>query len=68
MSVNRSPDYDDKTDEDPRGTPPADGRRPVLEPNEARQGVTHHNVRRVLGISLVLLVLAYLVVYFGYFG
>jgi hypothetical protein len=39
----------------------------VLEPNEARQGVTHHNVRRVLAISLAGIVVAYLVIYFAFF-
>jgi hypothetical protein len=68
MSTGRSADYDSKTDEDPRPRPsPPEGRAPVLEPNEARQGITHMHVRRVLGISLIVLIVAYIVVYFVYF-
>jgi len=67
-SVNRSPDYDSKTDEDTRPRDlSTDGRAPVLEPNEARQGVTHHNVRRVLAISVAALAIAYVILYFVYF-
>jgi hypothetical protein len=68
MTTSRSPDYDSRTDEDPRPRPsPPDGRAPVLEPNEARQGVTHHNVRRVLLLSIAGLVIAYIVVYVIFF-
>lgn len=69
MPDNRAPDYDDKTDEAPRrpSPPPAGQVAPVLEPTEARQGATHHNVRYVLGISLTLVVLAMLVAYFAFF-
>jgi hypothetical protein len=68
-STDRAPDYDDKTDEAP--TPPparAGGMAPVLEPNEARQGATHHNVRYVLGLSIVGVVVAFVLVYFAFFG
>jgi hypothetical protein len=67
MPANRSPDYDDKTDEGPRPVADASAPAPVLEPNEARQGVTHHNVRRVLAISLAGIVVAFLVVYVAFF-
>ncbi len=64
MADIRSRDYDDRTDEAPV-KPPIQPDAVELEPNEARQGVTHHNVRTVLAIStlgcVVLMVLAYLV-------
>ncbi len=68
-STDRAPDYDDKTDE--ASVPPparAAGMAPVLEPTEARQGATHHNVRYVLGFGLAGVVVAFLVVYLGFFG
>ena len=40
----------------------------ALEPNEARQGTTHHNMRYVLGISLGLIVVAFIVVYILFFA
>jgi hypothetical protein len=41
--------------------------RPVVESEvEARQGVTGHNVRYVLGYGLVGVVIAFIVVYFIY--
>ncbi len=54
----RAPDYDDKTDEGPRPARTATAPAPVLEPNEARQAATHHNVRFVLAISVAVLVVA----------
>ncbi len=36
--------------------------RPVLEPNEARQGVMGHNVRYVVIIGTVLVVIAFIAV------
>ena len=36
--------------------------RPVLEPNEARQGVVGHNVRYVLMIGTALVVVAFIAV------
>jgi len=69
MADLRAPDYKDKVDESP--VPPRrspDGRlTPVLEPNEARGGVTHHNVRLVLGISLAVVVVGMAVAYFAFF-
>jgi hypothetical protein len=41
---------------------------PVLEPNEARAGITHHNVRFVLAISLGVAALVLAMVLFAYFG
>jgi hypothetical protein len=67
-STERAPDYNDKTDETRPGTAPSRPRSPALEPNEARAGVTNHNVRFVLvaGIAGAVIVLA--VVYFAFFG
>ena len=69
MNDTRAPDYNDKTDE---ATVCASLRAPReacadLEPNEARQGATHHNVRYVLGISLVAVIVAMAVAYFAFF-
>ncbi len=65
----RSPDYDDRTDESdvpPRARP--DSRvQPVLKPNEARQGVTHLNMRYVLALSFVGIVLAFAIIYMLFF-
>jgi hypothetical protein len=45
------------------------GERPTLKPtNQARQGVTGHNVRYVLLIGLVGVVVAFLIIYLMYFG
>lgn len=65
----RAPDYNDRRDEAP-ARPPADPRggiTPVLEPNEARQGATHHNVRYVLAVSLAAAFIAMAVAYFFFF-
>jgi uncharacterized membrane protein SpoIIM required for sporulation len=67
LANQRSPDYDDKTDEAPRLAVARPLSSLTLEPNEARQGMTHHNVRYVLGISLGLIVLAFIVVYIMFF-
>lgn len=42
--------------------------RPVVPKVEARQGVTGHNVRYVLGFSVVAIVIAFAIIYFIYFG
>jgi hypothetical protein len=42
--------------------------RPVVSKTEARQGVTGHNVRYVLGFSLAAVIIAFAVIYFAYFG
>ena len=64
MTDRRSSDYDQPTDTAPV-EPPAPPEAGQLMPNEARQGVTHHNVRTVLAVgtigSVVLLGLVYLV-------
>ena len=68
-STDRAPDYHDTADEAP--TPPpalAGGVAPALEPNEARQGATHHNVRYVLGFGVAGVVIAFAIVYFAFFG
>lgn len=65
----RAPDYNDRRDEAPV-RPPVDPRgriTPVLEPNEARQGATHHNVRYVLAVSLAAAFIAMAVAYFFFF-
>ena len=67
MPADRSPDYDDKTDESPRTSHANETATVVLEPNEARQGVTNHNVRRVLAVSIAGVVAAFVVVYVAFF-
>jgi hypothetical protein len=67
MVEHRSPDYDDKTDEAPVPNNPHASSHVVLEPNEARGGMTHHNVRYVLAIGLGLVVLAFIGVYVAFF-
>lgn len=64
----RSPDYDDKRDESGpvRGSGPPGA--PTLEPNEARQGAAHHNVRTVLVVSTLAVVAAFIVIYLVYVG
>jgi hypothetical protein len=65
--MSRSADYRDRTDESVE-TPPLGPRvTPVLEPNEARQGVTHHNVRYVLAAGLAGAVVILAVAYFVFF-
>jgi hypothetical protein len=67
MPTDRAPDYDDKTDEGLRPGVTANAPAPVLEPNEARGAATHHNVRFVLAISVTVLVVAYVILYFAFF-
>lgn len=64
----RAPDYQDRTDEGPRPATATGTEAPVLPPNEARGGVTHHNVRVVLAVSLGLIVLVFLLVYLAFFS
>ncbi len=66
MPANRSPDYNDTIDEAPVPPAVADAPAPVLHPNEARGGATHHNVRWVLAVSLVGVIAAYLVIYVAF--
>jgi hypothetical protein len=42
--------------------------RPVLPVTQARQGVTGHNVRYVLGFGLLAVIVAFAVVWFVYFA
>ena len=69
MANVRAPDYDDKQDvaDVPPPKDPAGRIAPVLDPNEARQGATHHNVRFVLAISLAVVVVAMAIAYFAFF-
>ena len=48
--------------------PTVENNRVVETPTEARAGVTGHNVRYVLGISVVVLIVAFAIVYLVYFG
>ncbi len=68
MATDRAPDYNDKTDEAPVPPRPGIGRAPVLEPNEARQAATHHNVRYVLGFGVAGIVIIFVLVYVAFFG
>jgi len=45
-----------------------DERRTVLSTNQAREGVTGHNVRYVLGFGLVGIIVAFAVIYAIYFA
>lgn len=47
---------------------PATQHRPVVPTNEARQGVTGHNVRYVLGISVTAVVAVFGAVWLYYFA
>ena len=42
--------------------------RTVVPTQQARQGVTGHNVRYVLGIGLAAIIIAFVVIYLIYFG
>jgi hypothetical protein len=42
--------------------------RPVASKTEARQGVTGHNVRYVLGFGLAAIIVVFAALYFIYFG
>jgi hypothetical protein len=42
--------------------------RTVVSKTEARQGVTGHNVRYVLGFGLAAVIIAFVVLYVVYFG
>ena len=48
--------------------PTVENNRVVETPTEARAGATGHNVRYVLGVSLVVLIVALAIVYLIYFG
>jgi hypothetical protein len=42
--------------------------RTVVTTRQARQGVTGHNVRYVLGVSLAAIIIAFAAIYFVYFA
>jgi hypothetical protein len=46
---------------------PATAQRTIVTKVEARQGVTGHNVRYVLGFGLVAVIIAFVVIYAVYF-
>jgi hypothetical protein len=46
---------------------PAGDSAPVVSPTRARAGVTGHNVRYVLAISLAAIVVAFAAIYLAYF-
>ena len=64
----RSPEFSDKTDEAARPPPQPPGKAPTLEPNEARQGVAHKNVRFVLAVGLIGAIIAMVIAYLWFFG
>lgn len=43
-------------------------RRPVISTRQARQGVTGHNVRLVLGFSLAAIVVVFAIIWMVYFA
>lgn len=64
----RSPDYDDQSDESGARVAAPSPEIPVLEPNEARQGIAHQNVRRVLIVSLAAAIVAMVLIYLYFFA
>jgi hypothetical protein len=64
MSDARAPEY--KEADRRTGQQPAS--QPVVSAPRARQGVTGHNVRYVLGFGIAGIVVAFLLVYLIYFG
>jgi hypothetical protein len=47
---------------------PTSEHRTVVSTNEAREGVTGHNVRYVLGFGLAVVIIAFAALYFVYFA
>jgi hypothetical protein len=43
-------------------------RRPIIAARQARQGVTGHNVRLVLGLSLAAVVVVFVIIWMVYFA
>jgi hypothetical protein len=61
----RAPEYKEAD----RQVPPRSAESPPVVPTpRARQGVTGHNVRYVLGFGLAAVIVGFLVVYLAYFG
>lgn len=59
MNANeRAPEYDDANRQRPQ---------PPMPTTRARQGVTGHNVRYVLGFGIAAIVVAFLILYLVYF-
>jgi hypothetical protein len=56
----QQPELDGRTDASPGG-------QPLKTTTEARQGVTGHNVRYVLGFGILAIIVAFAVVYGYYF-
>lgn len=54
---------DSRPSGDPR--PPAHDSAPLMATEEARQGRTGNRVRYILGVGIVLVVVAFLVIYFA---
>lgn len=46
----------------------ANEQRPVLPKVQARQGVTGHGVRYVLGVGVAAMIIAFVIIYLIYFG
>jgi hypothetical protein len=42
--------------------------RPVIPARQARQGVTGHNVRRVLGFSIAAVIIVFAIIWIFYFA
>lgn len=42
--------------------------RPVIPARQARQAVTGHNVRLVLGVSIAAVIIAFAIIWLLYFG
>jgi hypothetical protein len=61
----RAPEYKEADRQVPPG--PAVS-APVVSTPRARQGVTGHNVRYVLGFGLAAVIVGFLIVYWVYFG
>jgi hypothetical protein len=59
MDASRQPRLQPRSPED---------RAPILSGRSARQGVTGHNVRYVLGFSLAAVVVAFMIIYLLFFG
>ena len=55
---------DTRRPDDPR--PPTHDAAPVMAPTPARQGRADNRVRYILGISIALVVIAFVMIYFAY--
>jgi hypothetical protein len=63
-SDTRAPEYKEAD----RQTAHSDAQQPVVPTTRARQGVTGHNVRYVLGFGIAAAVVAFAIVYIIYAG